>query len=67
MEFMVRPRLFLKVFTSGTSPVMGAVFSFLAIFFRITTVLLGIGILVVPLAVYSIFVFQKFFSLSVEQ
>jgi len=62
-----KTQAFLKVFTSGTSPVMGAVFSFLAIFFRITTVLLGIGILVVPLAVYSIFVFQKFFSLSVEQ
>lgn len=60
-----KTQAFLRIFTSGTSPVMGAVFSFLALFFRITTVLLAIAFLMMPVALYSFFAIKKFFNVFI--
>jgi len=53
-----------KIFTQGASPVMGAVFASLVIFFNIPTVLLWVGILVVPLTFYGLIIIPKFFRFS---
>ena len=53
---------FLKIFMSGASPVMGSVFSTLALFFSIPAVLFWVSVLVVPLTAYGVLVIPKFFS-----
>ena len=55
---------FLKVFTGGTSPVLGTVFSFLVIFASISIILLSVGILVIPLTLYGVWIIPRFFRLN---
>jgi len=57
---------FLKVFTGGASPVMGAIFSFLVIFASISIILLSVGILVIPLTLYGVWIIPRFFRLNPE-
>jgi|ECHhosMinimDraft_1075155.scaffolds.fasta_scaffold03583_2 hypothetical protein len=54
----------LKIFTGGASPVMGAVFSTMALFFGIPFVLFWVSVLVVPLTIYSIRIMPRFFKLG---
>ncbi len=61
-EIFGKVMAFIRVFTAGATPVMGAIFSVLAIFMKITTVLLGVGILVVPLTIYSLIIIPRFFN-----
>ncbi|MGC8618819.1 MAG: MFS transporter [Thermoplasmata archaeon] len=58
---------FLKIFTNGASPVMGAVFSTMALFFSIPLVLFWVAVLVIPLTIYSIRVVPRFFRLDAPQ
>jgi DHA3 family macrolide efflux protein-like MFS transporter len=53
---------FVKIFTGGASPVMGAVFSLLVLYATIPTVLLITGILVVPLSLYGFRIIPTFFK-----
>jgi len=57
---------FLKIFTGGASPVMGAIFSFFVIFASIPIILLYVGILVIPLTLYGIWMIPRFFRLTPE-
>jgi len=51
----------IRIFTAGSSPAMGAIFSTLALYFSIRAVLTSVGILVIPLALYSVRVLGNFF------
>jgi hypothetical protein len=55
---------FVKIFTGGASPVMGAVFSTMALFFSIPLVLFWVSVLVVPLTIYSIRIVPRFFRVN---
>lgn len=58
---------FLKVFTQGASPVMGSVFSTMALFFSIPLVLFWVAVLVVPLTIYSMRILPTFFRFKLPQ
>jgi len=58
---------FLRIFTQGASPVMGSVFSTLALFFSIPLVLFWVAVLVVPLTIYSVIILPTFFRFKVAQ
>ena len=58
---------FLKIFTGGASPVMGSVFSTMALFFSIPLVLFWVAVLVVPLAIYSMRIVPRFFRFNLPQ
>ena len=58
---------FLKIFTNGASPVMGSVFSTMALFFSIPLVLLWVAVLVVPLTIYSMRIVPRFFRFNIPQ
>lgn len=53
----------LRIFTAGTTPAMGAIFSFLAAFFPITEVLLWVGIAVIPVTFYGFMAIPKLFRM----
>jgi DHA3 family macrolide efflux protein-like MFS transporter len=53
-----------KIFATGASPVMAAVFSTMALFFSIPFVLFWVAVLVIPLTIYSIRIVPRFFRLS---
>ncbi|WP_161952093.1 MFS transporter [Thermoplasma sp. Kam2015] len=55
---------FLKIFSSGASPVMGAVFSTLSLFSSIPNILLLVAVLVLPLAVYGMIIIPRFFKIG---
>ncbi|MHB1440204.1 MAG: MFS transporter [Cuniculiplasma sp.] len=57
---------FLRVFIGGSTPVMAAVFSFVAIFLQVNVIFFYIGILLFPLTGLAFFVLPRFMGLTAE-
>ena len=57
---------FLRVFLGGSTPAMAAIFSFIAIYFRVDIVLLFVGIVMFPVSVLGFMVLPKFMRLESE-
>jgi hypothetical protein len=55
---------FLRVFLGGATPAMAAVFSFMALFFQVNTILLYVGIIVFPIGALAFLVLPKFFQMA---
>ena len=55
---------FLRVFLGGATPALAAVFSFLAIFFSVSSILLFVGIVLFPVCALSFKVLPKFFAMA---
>lgn len=58
---------FLRVFLNGSTPAMAAVLSFVAIFLQVDTILLYIGIIMLPVAAMSFVVLPKIFKMESEK
>ena len=57
---------FLRIFLGSSAPVMATVFSFLSLFFPLTSVLSVIGLLMVPVSLLSFGVIKSFYSTTVK-
>ena len=57
---------FLRIFLSGSTPGMAAALSFVAIFLQVDTILIYIGIIMLPVAALSFTVIPKLFKLGSE-
>lgn len=57
---------FLRVFLSGATPAMAAVLSFIAIFLRVDTIFIYIGLIMFPVAAMSFIVLPRFLKLESE-
>ncbi|MCL4451488.1 MAG: MFS transporter [Candidatus Thermoplasmatota archaeon] len=57
---------FLRVFLGGATPALAAVFSFMALFFSVTSIFLYAGIILFPVCVLSFKVLPKFFRMANE-
>ena len=55
---------FLRIFLSGSTPAMAAVLSFVAIFLQVDTILVYIGIIMIPVAALSFSAIPRFYKLS---
>ncbi|MGC8516238.1 MAG: MFS transporter [Thermoplasmata archaeon] len=58
---------FLRVFLGGATPAMAAVFSFMALFLQVNTILLYVGIIVFPIGTLAFLVLPKFFEMAREE
>ncbi len=57
---------FLRVFLGGATPALAAVFSFMALFFSVTSIFLYVGIILFPVCALSFRVLPKFFRMANE-
>ena len=55
---------FLRIFLSGSTPAMAAVLSFVAILLQVDTILVYIGIIMIPVAALSFSAIPRFYRLS---
>ncbi|MBX8640312.1 MAG: MFS transporter [Thermoplasmata archaeon] len=58
---------FLRIFVGGSTPAMAALFSFIAIYFPVSEVLLYVGILLFPLTGLSYIVLPRFMNMRPEE
>lgn len=56
---------FLRVFLGGATPAMAAVFSFMALFLQVNTILLYVDIIVFPIGALAFLVLPKFFEMAI--
>ena len=63
-EIFGRIFAFLRIFIGGSTPVMAAVFSFLALFYTVNNVLVAVGFFVFPFSLLGFVVLKAFFKLE---
>lgn len=63
-EIFGRTMALLRIFIGSAQPAMAAIFSVIAIYFRVDSVLMAAGLVLVPIALFSLSVLKGFYALE---